>query len=84
MMESWKSQKRWVVVILLSEVETLELGGRAAWSMQLKETHWFRLNESPTNITFFPLHVSKNSKPSNLIQNSINQSDVINHPSVRP
>jgi hypothetical protein len=40
--------------------------GAAAWSMQARDTHWFMLSESPTNITVFPRHVLRKSAPSNL------------------
>lgn len=40
--------------------------GAAAWSMQARETHWFMLSESPTNITVFPRHLLSKSTPSNL------------------
>jgi hypothetical protein len=40
--------------------------GAAAWSMQARDTHWFMLSESPTNITVFPRHLLRKSAPSNL------------------
>ena len=43
----------------------LELGSHA-WIIQASDSHWFKLNESPTNIIFFPLHFSKNLTPLNL------------------
>lgn len=42
--------------------------GTAAWSMQARESHWFWLRESPTNMIFFPLYFVKKSNPLNLNQ----------------
>jgi hypothetical protein len=40
--------------------------GAAAWSMQSSDSYWFSASESPTNITFFPLHIRSSANPSNL------------------
>lgn len=40
--------------------------GAHEWIMQPKDSHMFKLNESPTNIIFFPLHFSKKNSPLNL------------------
>lgn len=41
--------------------------GTDAWIMHVKDWNWFKLNESPTNIIFLPLHFSKKYNPLNLL-----------------
>ncbi|KAB8080511.1 hypothetical protein EE612_001062 [Oryza sativa] len=43
--------------------------GAAACSMHSSDSYWFSASESPTNITFFPLHILSNATPSNLHPN---------------
>lgn len=50
---------------LVLKIVVLELGTHA-WIIQANDSHWFKLNESPTNIIFFPLHFSKKFNPLNL------------------
>ena len=45
--------------------------GTDAWIMQVSDSHMLRLSESPTNIIFFPLHLSRKSKPLNLHKTKI-------------
>ena len=40
--------------------------GTALWSMQVSDCHWFKLNESPTNIILFPLSLDNKYRPLNL------------------
>lgn len=40
--------------------------GVQAWSIHANELNWFKLKESPTNIIFFPLFLSKKFNPLNL------------------
>jgi len=40
--------------------------GTHEWIKHVRDIHWFKLSESPTNIIFFPLHFSKKYSPLNL------------------
>lgn len=42
--------------------------GTAAEIMQINDSHWLRPSESPTNITFFPFILYRNSSPLNLLK----------------
>lgn len=45
---------------------TYEACGTDVWIMQVRDCHWFRLNESPTNMICCPLNLIRNSLPLNL------------------
>lgn len=40
--------------------------GTQEWSIHVRDCHWFKLSESPTNIIFFPLHFCNKLNPLNL------------------
>jgi len=40
--------------------------GTAACNIHVSDCHWFRLNESPTNIILFPLNLSRKARALNL------------------
>lgn len=46
--------------------------GTAAEIMQINDSHWLRPSESPTNITFFPFILYRNSSPLNLLKKERN------------
>ena len=47
-------------------IKVVLLSGTDECIIHANDSHMFRLSESPTNITRFPLHLFKNACPSNL------------------
>jgi hypothetical protein len=55
----------------------VEVRGTDDETKQIKDSHWFRPSESPTNIILFPLIFSKNSSPLNLYHQKIKHKSTI-------